>query len=126
MLRSFQYTCPVCHEGFNPHETRLWSGIPGDGFAKAYHPRCVDHTTPLNAEGEGRWAAWKVRQVEEDASRELAALRRRTTALYEFALRMMQQLGCTPEEIEDFKYEYRSGEEGGLDTENPNENGQHN
>jgi hypothetical protein len=96
MVFGFQdQTCGICGERFEVHEERLHYGTWGHRPYVIYHFRCVDFDTRLNRDDRGLWASWKLQQVEEATSRELAALRGRTTALYELALRLMSQLEWT-------------------------------
>jgi hypothetical protein len=113
MVFGFQdQTCGICGERFEVHEERLHYGTWGHRPYVIYHFRCVDFDTRLNRDDRGLWASWKLQQVEEATSRELAALRGRTTALYELALRLMSQLEWTSDDIEDFKYEYGYRDQG--------------
>ena len=106
MVFGSRQDCAVCGEQFGVHEERLYYGSPSMRGSRAHHFACVDYDTPLTEEGRGRWASWKLQQVEEAHARDFAVLRARTTALYNLAVRLMSEAGLEPDDIEDFRYDY--------------------
>ena len=106
MVFGSRQDCAVCGERFEVHEERLYYGSSSMQGSRAHHFACVDYDTPLSDESCGRWASWKLQQVEEAHVRDVAVLRARTTALYNLAVRLMSKAGLEPDDIEDFRYEY--------------------